>query len=194
MSSGVQGKSLYNLAARLSCGVFLRRRMSLQVRNFKRVWRIVVILMIGQLWAAWGCGQPYRDGPKVMGNDRISPRGRWLAYGNLRDPHLAIDGNPSTAAVSEVFYHGAALTIDLGKFCQFNMVIIDHGSNEFGFCGRVAVLTSDDGQWFRQQVVVPGLRRVTTAVLARQVLARYIRLQALEPGKEPWSIAEVHLN
>ena len=129
-----------------------------------------------------------------MGHDRLSPRARWLASGDLRDPQNAVDGNVATAAVSRAAHQNATLTIDLGKICLFNMVVVEHGVSEFGFPRRMAVFTSTDGMKFRKQIEVPGLRKVTTAILIRQVLARYIRLQAAEPGDRPWSIAEVHLN
>jgi len=129
-----------------------------------------------------------------MGDDRLSARTRWVASGNLRDPQNAVDGNIATAAVSRAGDQNATLTIDLGRNCQFNMVVVEHGAKEFGFPRRMAVLTSTDGVNFRKQIEVPGLRRVTTAVLIRQVLARYVRLQAVVPGERPWSVAEVHLN
>ncbi len=142
----------------------------------------------------WACNGPrYVDTAKLWPN-RLTPRHRWLAFGDLRDPLKAIDGNISTAAVTGDNYRNAALTIDLGKMCQLNMVAIEHGADQFGYCRTLAILTSDDGREFYSQAVVPGLRRVTTVVLPKQVLARYVRLQAIEEGHRPWSIAEVYLN
>ena len=126
--------------------------------------------------------------------DAITPRSRWLPTGDLRDPFYAVDNNINTAAVSDEAYENATLTIDLGKACLFNMVVIEHGPDQWGFCRKLAILTSDDGRKFDQQAVVPGLRRRTTVLLVRSVLARYIRLQVLETGDRPWSVAEVHVN
>jgi hypothetical protein len=124
----------------------------------------------------------------------MTPRGRWKASGDLQNPQKAIDGDVGTAAVSASRYDNAQLTIDLGKICHFSMVVVDHGTNEFGFCRRLAVLTSEDGVTFKNQAAVPGLRRATAVVLPEQVLARYVRLQAVAAGDRPWSVAEVYLN
>lgn len=128
-----------------------------------------------------------------MGNDHLTPRSRWVAYGDLHDPGLAIDGDSYTSAVSNASYKNASLTIDLGKTCLFNMVAIDHGPDRFAFARKVAVLTSSDGKKFQPQMLVPGLRQVTTIVLIKQVLARYVRLQVVAEGDRPWSVAEVYL-
>jgi len=117
----------------------------------------------------------------------------WRAEGSLRNPQLAIDGNLSTAAVSEPLYAGAFLTIDLGKPCLFNMVVLDHGSDEHGHARKVALLTSMDGKSYTRQLVASGTRRVTTLSAITLILARYVRLQAAVPGDQPWSIAEVYL-
>ena len=129
-----------------------------------------------------------------MGSDRISPRARWVAYGDLRNPGNAVDGLISTAAVSGSEYRGATITIDLGKTCMFNMVAVEHGSDALGYPRRMAILTSDDGQTFHLQMVVAGLPRVSSAVFVRPVLARYVRLRADTEGHRPWSVAEVFLN
>jgi hypothetical protein len=142
----------------------------------------------------WGCNDAYHDGPKLMGDDRISPRHRWKVWGDLRDAQRAVDGSIYTAAVSAPNYDGAVLNIDLGKSCLLNMVVIEHGPDEYGFPRNMAVLTSTDGKRFRRQIVVPGLRRITTAVLVKQVLTRYVRLQVTKQSSKPWSVAEVHLN
>ena len=158
-------------------------------------WHSHVICGIACCLMVSACNGPiYTDGPMFM-PDRITPRGRWLAVSHdLRDAANALDGDINTAAVSGPSYDGAELTIDLGKPCMFNMVMLEHGPDEFGFCSRLAVLTSDDGVNFRPQTLVSGLRRVTTIILPSPVLARYVRLQAVAMGARPWSIAEVHLN
>ena len=159
----------------------------------KKLWCRWAILAIGSCLTVSACDDNWTDGPKYMGDDRLSPRSDWLISGELRDPHYAVDGNDSTAAVSGSDYQGATLTIDLGKLCQFNMVIVEQGNGRYGFPRRLGVLTSSDGVNFRKQMEVPGLRRVTTALLVQQVLARYVRLEAIVPGDKPWSVAEVHI-
>lgn len=124
---------------------------------------------------------------------RVSPRSGWRAFGDLRNCGHAIDDNVGTAAVSGIAYQGAAITIDLGRPCQFNMIVLEHGVDEFGFCRRLAVYTSDDGRQFHRETEVPGLRRVTTVVLPVQALAQYIRLEATSEGNRPWSISEIHV-
>lgn len=141
-----------------------------------------------------GCEGPiYHPGLQYF-PDAISSRDKWVASGTLTDPNKAIDGDLGTAAIAPAGYDTASLVIDLGKLCLLNMIVIDHGADEFGYCRRLAVDTSDDGvQWIRR-ATVPGLRRVTNVVLTSQVLARYIRLQAVQPGARAWSVAEVYLN
>jgi hypothetical protein len=123
----------------------------------------------------------------------ISPRRLWRAYGDLRDPGKAIDGDHSTAAVSGNPYPNAYIELDLGKACVFNRVVVEHGPDENGFPARMAVYTSLDGQAFILQGEVPGKRRVTNALLMAPVLARYVRLQAVSPGARSWSVAEIYL-
>lgn len=129
-----------------------------------------------------------------MGSSRIAPKARWTVTGDLRDAHKAIDGEVSTIAFSEASHANAAITIDLGKVCLFNTVTIEHGAKEFGYCRKLAILTSDKGRTFQPQILVPGLRRVTTAVLVKQVLTRYVRIQVVEPGNRPWAVAEIYLD
>ena len=123
---------------------------------------------------------------------RVSKRRLWRASGELKRPELATDGRLDTAAISTLSYAGATLTIDLGKPSLFNLVVIDHGRNHFGFCRRVGILTSSDGKTYTQRYAAPGTRRLTTLLLPRHVLARYVRLQAIVPGDNPWSVAEVY--
>jgi len=138
-------------------------------------------------------------GSSVNYNGKRSPgaaltdRKLWRASGDLRDAPKAIDGDRATAAVSGESYSTAAITIDLGRVCVFNRVIVEHGPDEHGFPRRMAVATSLDGKEFTQQTQVPGTRRVTNAVLITPVLARYVRLQVAMPGARPWSVAEVIL-
>ena len=121
----------------------------------------------------------------------VTPREAWRAYGDLREPGKAIDGDLGTAAVSGGSSAKPTIEIDLGKLCLFNRVMVEHGPDEYGFPDKMAVSTSQDGQAFQPQCVVPGKRRVTNALLITPVLARYIRLEASSPGSRPWSVAEI---
>jgi len=123
----------------------------------------------------------------------VPDRQKWRITGDLRDPQKAADGNISTAALSQRNYDSAYITIDLGKVSMFNMVIVDHGNEEFGFCRRLAVDTSLDGKSFTFQYAAPGTRRVTLLVLPKPVLARYVRLRTIVPGVRRLSVAEVYL-
>ncbi len=153
--------------------------------------RWIATLLAGSALAACGCADPYQDGRSPAAS--ISRRAVWRAGGDVRSPQYAVDGDPATAAVSSAADHTGMLTIDLGKPCLFNMVVIEHGHDEHGFAGRVAVLTSLDGQIFTHRYAAAGTRKVTTLWLGEAVLARYVRLQVLVGGNRPWSVAEVHL-
>ena len=122
----------------------------------------------------------------------IPPRNIWRASGDLNQPANAIDGSPSTAAVSAPGTVNAHLLLDLGRPAIFNRIVIEQG-DEYGFPQKLAVWTSLDGQNYTLQAEVPGKRRVTNVSLVGPVLARYIRLQAVVPGEKPWSIAEIVL-
>jgi hypothetical protein len=139
-----------------------------------------------------GCNSEYIYG-RQFAQRSLTPRSMWKAAGPLRDPAKAVDGDSATAAVTEGSYGGAALDIDLGEVCFFNMVAIAHGPDETGFCARVAVETSLDGKDFSRWAEVPGTRRVTFVNLITPVLARYVRLKVVAEGSRPWSVAEVHL-
>lgn len=104
-----------------------------------------------------------------------------------------MDGSIHSAAVDAQAGGTPSLTIDLGKPSMFNMIAIDHGRDEHGFAARVAVYTSMDGRRFTRQYVGPGTRRVTSLLLTRAVMARYVRLDAVAPGIRPWSVAEIYM-
>jgi hypothetical protein len=138
-----------------------------------------------------GCATEFsQDNPKPPAS-AVSSRWTWKAQGDLRDPARAIDGLLSTAAVSDADYVNAALTIDLGKPCVLNLVVIHHGPDEYGFCKRVAMATSMDGTSFIERYAGAGARHRTSLLLLTPTLARYIRLQAIVPGSQPWSVGEV---
>ncbi len=153
------------------------------------------MLVLAGAIAFAGCGgELYNEAQRFMPG-RISPREQWVVTSSdLSNPSLVADGNRNTAATSSSRYAQAELTIDFGKECLFNMVAIDHGPKENGYARRVAVLTSSDGMNFTQQATAPGLRRVSTILLVKPVLARYVKIKTVVAGSEPWSIGEVYLN
>jgi hypothetical protein len=124
----------------------------------------------------------------------ITPKSKWRAYGDFHNAQYAVDGNVHTSAVTGPSYDNAKFTIDLGKRCLFNTIIIDQGpDDELGFCRRIAVQVSNDGVSFYQAYTVSGTRRITYCSIVTPTMARYIRLVALVPGDRPWSIAEIYL-
>ncbi len=129
------------------------------------------------------------EGGSLVG--KLTPRETWKVTGNINEPDKAIDGNLATAAVNVEGVNPAWLTVDLGKQCLFNLAVIDHGRNQYGFARRIAVYTSDDGKEFTHRHTVSGKRRVTAILLPHFVLARYVRFQVVSPGDKPWSIAEL---
>jgi len=129
---------------------------------------------------------------KPPGASITDPR-TWTLSGDIPNVALAVDGNRSTGAVSSLINNNTAITIDLKKTCLFNAAFIHHGSIRDGYCGRVALQTSLDGQNFTLQTEAPGTREVTSLLIIKPVLARYVRLKPLRQGPGPWSVAEVYL-
>ena len=154
------------------------------------------VVATAAVWSisACGCHGPIYDPNRQHFPDAIPSRSQWKAGGDIQNPHLATDGRIDTAAIAPSGYSRASLVVDLGKPSLLNMVVVDHGADEHAYCRRLAVQTSDDGVRWVHRITVPGLRRVTNALLPTQVLARYIRLEAVEPGPGRWSVAEVYLN
>jgi len=138
-------------------------------------------------------GRIYSPGQNLF-TQAISPRSQWTAGGNLRDPGKAVDGDINTAAVAAVGSANATLVIDLGKVCHLNMIVVEHGLDEYGYCRELLAEISDDGEVWYQQTRAPGLRRVTNILLETQGLARYIRLRVVTPGSRDWSVAEIYIN
>jgi len=153
--------------------------------------RVLATAAVFVALGACGCGVAYQDGRSAAA--AISLRSAWKVTGDMRSVGYAIDQDVTTAAISSSADNKGMLTIDLGKPCLFNMVVIDHGGREKGFARRVAVLTSIDGEIFTHHYAGPGTRKVTILWLGAPTLARYVRLQTLVGGDEPWSVAEVHL-
>ncbi len=142
---------------------------------------------------AAGCDAPsYTDGA-AFAPGAITSRSAWTASGPFDRPAAAIDGDRDTVAVADAGYGNSALTLDLGGVCMLNMLIMDHGRWEGGFPRRVALLTSMDGRTYTKQAEVPGTRRVTFICTVAPFLARYVRVQAVEAGEGPWTLAEVQV-
>lgn len=150
------------------------------------------MLLIYLLAAAAGCSPEY-DSRTRFPAAAISDKKTWKAGGGIPTPASAIDGDLSTAAVSGYSYENKAIVIDLGKVCLFNTIIVEHGSDQYGFCGRVGISTSIDGKEYTHRAAMLGTRKVSIFLLVTPVLARHVRLQAVVPGNRPWSIAEVYL-
>ncbi|MCP4375894.1 MAG: discoidin domain-containing protein [bacterium] len=153
-------------------------------------------VLAGCILLGSGCGPNpnlyLHRGKKPTGAAISDPR-TWKLSGNIQNIALAVDGNRSTAAVSALVNADTSITIDLQKACLFNAVFIHHGSMTDGYCGRVAVLTSLDGRTFTPQLEVPGTPEVTSLLIMKPVLARYVRLTPLRQGPRAWSVAEVYL-
>jgi len=141
---------------------------------------------------AGGCAGSYEHGAAGPAS-AVTSRSEWRVSGDLKEIVRAVDGQRGTAALTPNGRRNAQITIDLGQTCLFNMVVVDHGPNEHGFCGRVALLTSLDGRNFTRRTIVQGTRRVTIFSLVTPTLGRHIRLQAIEAGPEPWSIGEIYV-
>ena len=96
-------------------------------------------------------------------------------------------------AVSGGNYRNASFTIDLGRSCVFNMIVLFHGKKEFGFARKLLVSTSIDGKKYKNIHTAPGTRDRTYLLLMTPVNARYLRITALEAGSRPWSIGGIFL-
>ncbi|KPK79280.1 MAG: hypothetical protein AMJ81_13510 [Phycisphaerae bacterium SM23_33] len=144
---------------------------------------------------AAGCDPPRLYTPTEGGymGATITPKTTWIVRGNLSTPSAAADENLASIARSDYDYAGAHLTIDLGQPCMFQTVIIDHGREDRGHCRTVGVATSLDGRLWIGRHTGPGTRRVTILSLPQVVLARYVRIQAAQPGVQPWAVAELYL-
>jgi len=148
-----------------------------------------ILLLVGPALFSAGCAGDFEHG-RFAPAAAVSPFQDWKVTGNLQEPQKAADGSAATAAVARRG-HNAQITIDLGTACLFNMIAVNHGPDQFGFCRRLAVLTSLDGKAFDRRTVLPGTRHITVLLLPRPTLARYIRLQVVLRGSRPWSVAEI---
>lgn len=156
--------------------------------------RIVAVMVLGLTALGVGCDPGPIYGPDVprVSVGTITDRQSWKATGNLEDGALAADGNINTIAIAQAG-NSSSLTIDLGQACTFNFVVVDHGRNELGYARQVEIATSIDGRTFTPQANCPGTRRVSNFLLKSAVLARYLRITAVQPGTNPWSVAEVYI-
>jgi len=122
----------------------------------------------------------------------VSPRSQWTVTGAVKDSNFACDGKIETVAVGPNRAQGS-VTIDLGKTCYFNFIVIDHGADQQAYPHRAEIATSTDGRNFSTQISGPGTRRVSNFLLRKAVLARYVRITAVKPGAKPWTLAEVYI-
>ncbi len=147
------------------------------------------------LLAMAGCNPTFdADGPRVP-RGAISSMGRWSissSQGTFTELESAIDGSSSTAAKAEGNYAGASMTIDLGRHCIFNMVVLCHGREENGYARRVSVEVSTDGKTFRAGWSTFGTRAQTYIPLLTPVTARYVRITATEASATGWVISQVY--
>lgn len=146
------------------------------------------------LLALGGCIPEIWQDPHGPGMAAVSDRRTWHATSvGIANPQRAIDGDLTTYAITGTSYQDAKLTIDLGKSCLFNLVTIDHGTDQTGCCRRVAVLTSMNGRDFVYRYAVDDTQRIAALFLPSPVLARYVRIQVILQSDKPWAIAEVYL-
>jgi hypothetical protein len=154
----------------------------------------VAILLSVALAAMAGCeASPIYDANPRSLIGSVPERAKWTATGSMKDAANAVDGNLNTAAVAPDDGRPASLLIDLGRPGLLNMIVIDHGREEFGYARQFVAYTSLDGQRFTRRHAASGTRRVSSLLLISPVLARFIRLEVIVPGDRPWTVAEVHM-
>ncbi len=139
-----------------------------------------------------GCNGEFSHNAPRPGGSRVSSPSEWEIDGDLAYVERAIDQNPESVAMAMMPQQQATVTVDLGKACLFNTVVVSHGlENQHGYVRRLAVSTSLDGKTFSRRYVGSGTRRKTILPIITPVLARYVRLEVLQPGDKPWAIAEI---
>ena len=157
----------------------------------------IVLVFCGIIAAvATGCSNSTAINLRDPARKTISPPSTWrisCSEGDFTNIRNAIDGSARTVALSRSSYKGASFTIDLGRICNFNMIILLHGPKEHGFARKVAVSTSVDGKQFQTVHAAPGTRKYTYLALLTPVNARYLRLTAVAQGARPWAISGVYL-
>ncbi|MBT3279382.1 MAG: discoidin domain-containing protein [Phycisphaerales bacterium] len=158
--------------------------------------RLTGTLLTAMLLAlATGCEPEFNAGGQRVPPGGMSPMDHWSIvsrYGSFTDLDNAIDASPTSAARVEGNYVGAGFTLDLGRRCVFNMVVLSHRGQENGYARRVSVEISNDGKTFRKAWTSLGTRAYTYIPLLTQVSARYVRITATEAGVMPWSISNIY--
>ena len=169
------------------------RKPAETVDSFTR--RFMVVVLVPLVFAVAGC-EPAPIYDRAQGRlpvGYVPDRAKWVVYGTVANPGYAVDGSIQTVATAPDGARNASLTINLGKTSHFHMIVVDHGRSEFGFARHVLVETSSDGKHFTPRHRAFGTRRVSTFLLPRPVVAKYLRLRATVPGEKPWSLAEIHI-
>lgn len=145
--------------------------------------------------AACGCDPKFDYSGDRAQPEAIAAQTEWKVTGTPGEFSFltfAYDGNPMTVCQSKSYNRGQAITIDFSRPCIFNMIAIQHGPFEYGFAKEVAVEISNDGKTFTRIFNGEGTRKITYLCILSPVKARYVRLVALRPGAEKWSIAEIY--
>ena len=147
------------------------------------------------LLALVGCNPTFNaDGPRVP-RGGISAMTRWTIsapQGQFEGLENAIDGSSQTAAKASGDYTGASFTVDLGRHCIFNMIVLAHGREENGYAGRVGIEVSTDGKTFQGGWSSLGTRAQTYIPLLTPITARYVRITATEASVMGWVISQVY--
>jgi hypothetical protein len=148
------------------------------------------------LWAGLlaGCDFNFQDGQNDLVSGAMAPRGQWrvAASSGMQNAAAALDGNMMTFATTAERYRTASITVDFGRPCFFNMIVLRHGAKEFGFARKVSLSVSMDGKTFTPVQTVLGTRKITYMLMFSSTTARYIRLTAEQPGSSAWAIGELY--
>jgi len=159
-----------------------------------RTLKIISFVVILSFMAG-GCDPNFNyDGPRAQPGAMASQT-EWKVTGTpgqFSFLSFAHDGNAMTVCQSKGYSRGTAITIDFSRPCMFNMIAIQHGPFEFGYAKEVAVEISNDGKNFTRIFNGEGTRKITYLCILSPVKARYVRLVAIRPGIDKWSIAEIY--
>lgn len=167
---------------------------NMNMTKHKKYWTITLMVLTGALLFLPGCGPEFSMESRV--GDPLPPQYTWKISstgGGFIGLRQAIDGSPITFAITSKRYNNAAITLDLGRPCIFNLVALRHGINENAFARRVLLSTSLDGKKYTNRYECAGTKMVTYIPMLTFITARYIRIRASVPGREAWSIAEIYV-
>ena len=174
---------------------FRSARLVYNASAMKWTWNWIFIAVAAGVCGGIRCvpGNIYHqtDGQKLA--MYMTPKHSWKASGTLPNAAAGIDGDLATTARAGFRAGNAQLTLDLGDNCVFQSVIIDHGEDQYGCGRRVGVATSVDGKVFVPRYSAHGTRRVTHLLLPKPIMARYVRIRVITPGRRPWAVAEVYI-